>query len=113
VTALIEEAEGASADWQERCRRRISIDAQPPAIRALVHEFGWNTVNAFLLCGVRNHRHILHLIRTIADGASLYGNSNGGPLVRFRCAELGRIVRAMHDDARHECIAAFIEAASQ
>jgi len=55
-------------------KRMAEIDAQPPEIRALVHEFNWTVVKAFLDCGVTKPKHIRHLINRVLDGASAYGN---------------------------------------
>lgn len=57
------------------------IDNLPKPIRELIHEEGYTIVNAFLACGVKNHKHIRHLINTVRDGSY-----NGGinPLARAR-----------------------------
>jgi len=62
--------DGPSEEWLRRCRKRMEqINALPPELRTLVHEFGWTIIKAFLDCGVRNHRHIRHLIITAWSGS--------------------------------------------
>lgn len=41
----------------------------PPELRALVHEFGYAIVNAFLVCGVRKVSTIRHLVMEVWAGA--------------------------------------------
>ncbi len=65
-------------EWLAKARlktiaRMEEIDRQPPAIRALVHEYNWNVVRAFIQCGVTNPRHIKHLIMASLAGAAAYG----------------------------------------
>ena len=86
----------------------VKIDSLPPEIRALVHEFSLGPVQTCLDCGVRNAKHIRHLIVHL-QSQSLYGN--GGMLVKGRCAELGRMIRNAPDDMRRQAINAFLEEA--
>lgn len=59
---------------RERCVNRMQeIDNQPAEIRHLVHEFNWSMVKSFLDCGVRNAKHIRHLIQIVQRGSDAYG----------------------------------------
>ncbi len=40
------------------------IDDLSPPLRALVHDYGWTTVDNFMRLGVTNPRHIKHLVET-------------------------------------------------
>ena len=52
----------------ERRRQRMArIDQMPYEVRTLVHEYGLNTVNSFLDCGVRDPRRIRHLVEVVLD----------------------------------------------
>ena len=50
-----------------RIARMAEIDALPPAIKELVHEWGWTIVKNFLDCGVKKPKHIRHLIKVVLD----------------------------------------------
>lgn len=52
---------------QRRRARMEKIDAQPQAIRELVHSYGWNVVNAFLTLGLKKPNHIRHLVETVLN----------------------------------------------
>lgn len=67
---------------QKAVARMEKIDAQPPEIRAIVHEEGWRVVEAFLLCGVTKARHIKHLIQVVREGSSAYSNGTRGERMR-------------------------------
>lgn len=45
-----------------------NVDNLPPAFRALVHEFGWSIVRAFMDCGMTQPHRIRHLIHTVWQG---------------------------------------------
>lgn len=65
-----DDAGGPNAEWLARCRKRMDeINALAPEMRALVDDLGWTIVKAFLDCGVRNHRHIRHLVITCWKGS--------------------------------------------
>lgn len=51
----------------KRRKRMDEIDRQPPAIRACVHEYGWSVVRACLDLGIREPRHIRHLVETVLN----------------------------------------------
>lgn len=51
----------------KRKNRMDRIDNLAPEIRALVHEYGFNVVNAFLQLGITKHRQIRHLVETVLD----------------------------------------------
>src|ERR1700761_3981407 len=50
------------------------VDLLPPALRDLVHEFGWSVVRNFLDCGVTDPRRIRHLVHTVWLGPREPGN---------------------------------------
>lgn len=58
----------ARAD-QRRKKRMAFVDAMDPAVRACVHEYGLTIVQAFLDLGVRNPKHIRHLVDTVRGGS--------------------------------------------
>lgn len=64
----LKKALGTDRFWdivdQKRRARMDKIDQMPPAIRALVHDYGLGVVQAFLDVGVREPRHIRHLVET-------------------------------------------------
>lgn len=103
------DAPGVTPLWQEKCRVRMdTIDRLSPEIRALVHEFDWTIVHQFLNCGVRDPRHIRHLIVTVLERS--YGNGAGSQ-ARRRCELVGASIAGNHPDIRDEAIAAFLRAA--
>mgnify|MGYP007100071970 CR=1 FL=1 len=51
----------------KRIARMSKIDELPQGVRALVHEYGYNVVNAFLNIGVTKPNHIKHLVETVLD----------------------------------------------
>lgn len=52
---------------RKRGARMAKIDALPPDIRALVHEYGYSVVENFMACGVTKPRHIRHLVETVLN----------------------------------------------
>lgn len=69
------ESERDRVDFQrmldrKRANRFREIDSLSPALRELVHEYGWNIVKSFLTLGVREPRHIRHLVETVLDDFS-------------------------------------------
>jgi hypothetical protein len=50
-------------------KRQREIDNLPPETRALVHEFGWGIVSAFLDVGIKKPSIIRHLVETTMRGA--------------------------------------------
>lgn len=60
-------------------RRMAVIDSQPPAIRALVHEYGWNVIKSFLDAGVTKPNQIKHCIHVVRHdlGAALFHEHQG------------------------------------
>ena len=99
--------EGPNDEVLGRIRTRMdTIDAQPAEVRALVHEFGWACVNAFLLLGVSKAKHIRHLIEAVQQSAAF---GDGGATLSRRCGEIGSAVGNHRDPAVHqECIDAFM-----
>lgn len=76
-----------TAEFQEIVdrRRRVrmaEIDRLPVATRELVHAYGWNTVKAFLDTGVRNPRHIRHLVETVLNEFSPTRGSSSSQGIR-------------------------------
>lgn len=70
MNVLMEHLRQLSGDGGVRDRRikRMSrVDAMPPDIRALVHEWGLSITQAFLECGVTNPRHIRHIINMVLN----------------------------------------------
>lgn len=51
----------------KRTSRMAAVDVMPDDVRALVHEYGLNTVRAFLDIGVTKPRHIRHIVETVLD----------------------------------------------
>lgn len=43
------------------------VDAHDPAIRSLIHEYGLNVVKTIYGLGVREPRHIKHIVETVLD----------------------------------------------
>jgi hypothetical protein len=60
----------AEADRQKRKMARI--DDLPSATRAVVHDFGWQTVKTFMDCGVNDAKVMRRLIHIV-----LYEHSHG------------------------------------
>lgn len=60
---------GASGQYlaHKRQARMARIDNLTPELRELVHEYGWNTVNAFIDSGVTRARNIRHCVETVLD----------------------------------------------
>lgn len=50
-----------------RMARMASVDALPPEIRALIHQYGLMVVDAFLRIGITKPNHIRHLVETVLD----------------------------------------------
>jgi len=63
------DAETLSPDALERIRRRMDrVDAQPPDIRALVHEYSWATVKTLLDLGLKKASRIEDVILICRHG---------------------------------------------
>lgn len=63
---------GNSYEFQEaldtrRQKRMEAIDALPSDIRDLIHEYGYTIVRAHLDLGVKQAKHIRHLVETTLD----------------------------------------------
>lgn len=59
---------GRSASHQQRREQRMArVDGLPPDIRALVHDYGLNVVQAHLDIGVTKAKHIRHLVETVIN----------------------------------------------
>lgn len=102
---------GPDAAYLARCRKRMEqIDAQPPEIRALVHEFGWSVVNSFLMLKITKASHIRHLIEVVREGSASYSNGTCGRTMRD--AELRDMVRRhpVYAVSRREPTEAMIQA---
>lgn len=86
---MIEELEAATGPDRElddaaqaRVRGRMKwVDAQPPEVRALIHEHGLTIIKAFLDCGVKKPRHIRHLISAIREGSKEIGDRTAAPML--------------------------------
>lgn len=53
-------------DDEDRIKRRMAeIDALPPALRACVHDLGWDLVKNFMDHGVSNPKHIRALVNVV------------------------------------------------
>ena len=57
-----------------------SVDKLPPQLRALVHEFGFSVVKAFLDAGVTKPSSIRHLVHIAWLGAREPGNKRRAPV---------------------------------
>lgn len=64
--------DGPSQEWidHKRRARMETVDRLPPDVRALVHEYGLNVVNACLQSGVVKAKHIRHIVETVLDDFS-------------------------------------------
>lgn len=54
----------------KRSERMSKIDALPPELRELVHEYGYAVVDQFIRCGVTKPKHIRHLIEHVLNELS-------------------------------------------
>lgn len=80
-----------------RRKRMERIDALPPDVRALVHEFGWTVVGEYWSVGVRKASVIRHLIEITLNGAheiqdrrlKLHGQSFAGQAIGKALQDLG------------------------
>ena len=95
-STALKNARGNDREFQaivdKRRRDRMSkIDGLPPDMRALVHEYGFNVVQAFLDLGVTKSRHIRHLVETVLDAFSPTRGSSSAQGTR---ADIG--IRANH-----------------
>lgn len=68
---------------REEYLRRIKIrmdriDALPKEVREVIHEHGLTVVDALLAAGVTKARTMRHLISTIRQGSSAWGNGTRG-----------------------------------
>lgn len=52
---------------QKRKARMDKIDAMSPELRALVYEYGFHIVDAFMCNGVTKPRRIRHLVEMVLD----------------------------------------------
>lgn len=52
---------------RKRVARMQQIDAMPPELRELVHEYGLNVVNNFMKVGVTRPKQIRHLVEVVLD----------------------------------------------
>lgn len=52
---------------RKRRLRMAAIDKLAPDLRALVHEYGYSVVDAFLTVGVRKPGQIQHLVETVLN----------------------------------------------
>jgi hypothetical protein len=61
--------EKGTREHAQFCReRRMSfIDRMSPELRACVHDYSLSVVRAFMDIGVREPRHIRHLVETVLD----------------------------------------------
>ena len=59
----------SDAAWVQarRAKRMARVDSYPPEIRELIHDYGLSVVQAFLDCGVREQRHIRHLVEVVLN----------------------------------------------
>lgn len=86
------EIKGAAArgDWdafdaivaRRRADRMNKIDALDAGLRACVHDYGFNAVNAFLQLGIKKPRHIRHLVETVLNEFSPTRGSTSNQGVR-------------------------------
>ena len=60
---------------ERRAARMAAIDQLPPETRALVHEYGWAIIDAFLAVGVKKPKQIKHLIETVLNETRGESNS--------------------------------------
>ena len=50
-----------------RIARMRNVDDMPPAMRALVHDYGYAVVHSFVSCGVTKPKRIKHLVETVLN----------------------------------------------
>lgn len=65
----------------KRANRMAKIDALPPELRELVHEYNFDVVRAIMDCGVMKPARIRHIVETVLDAFSPTrgSSSNQGP----------------------------------
>lgn len=85
-----------AAVHNRRSKRMEAIDRLAPDIRACVHDFGYNVVNAFLGIGVTKAKHIRHLVNTVLDEFSptRASFSNQGISTRLNAVETAARTKA-------------------
>jgi hypothetical protein len=76
---------------KRRRARMAEIDRMAPDLRALVHDYGLNTVRAFLDVGVQKPKHIRHLVETVLNE---FSPTRGGGSAQGIRADFG--IRANH-----------------
>jgi hypothetical protein len=67
---------------RKRRARMAAIDALSPTLRALVHDYGYTVVRAYLDCGVTSPRRIEHLVETTLNEMSATRGSYSAQGVR-------------------------------
>lgn len=67
---------------QKRRNRMDAIDNLSPALRQCVHEYGWTTVNSFMALGIKNPKHIRHLVETVLNEFSPTRGSSSAQGIR-------------------------------
>lgn len=62
----------ADQQWidDKRRARMDRIDALPPEVRQVVHEYGVTVVNALMQCGVSKPKHMRHIISVVISELS-------------------------------------------
>lgn len=64
----------------EKNRKRMdTVDNLPGDIRALIHEYNYGIVEAFLSCGVSKAKQIRHLIERARGDSASYSNGRFSP----------------------------------
>lgn len=61
----LSDAEFTAYIHEKRIARMDKMDKYPPALRALIHEYGYMVVDAFIAIGVTKPKHIEHLIKCV------------------------------------------------
>lgn len=66
----LSDAERMERIHSNRRARMERVDAMPPEMRALVNEYGLAVIDTCTALGVKQPRHIKHLVETILDSFS-------------------------------------------
>lgn len=73
---------------KRRKARMATIDSLPKATRDCVHDYGWQVVNTLLTLGIKEPRHIRHIVETILNEFSpTRGSSSAQGIKAARGAE--------------------------
>lgn len=93
-----DEAEHEEFVAKKRVQRMRQIDNLSPALRVLVHDYGWNCVRAFLDCGVERPNRIRHLVETVLNEFSPTRGAYSNQGIRNRLKISARTAALLEDE---------------